>query len=173
MFDFSWAEIALVVVVALVAVGPKDLPAGLKTLAQVIKKARGMAGEFQGHMDDLLREADLGDIREQINDIRHFDLKGAVERAVDPDHSIHKTLSESPFAADSTGAAARSEPDGEVGVLDRPEIEAEAEASEDPEMLPEPCDAGLDVPAFVPPAIALAVMRPPAFVPPELLSMRS
>lgn len=165
MFNFSWSEIAMIAVVALVLIGPKDLPAGLKTVAQLIRKVRGMAGDFQGHMDELLKDADLGDIREQINEIRHFDIKGAVERAVDPDHSIAKTLNEDPFStADATttpeGVSADAVPEDATAVAATP-------------ILPVPEDADLGAPSFIPPDVVVAVLRPPAFVPPELLSIRA
>lgn len=165
MFSFSWSEIAMIAVVALVLIGPKDLPAGLKTVAQLIRKVRGMAGEFQGHMDDLLKDADLGDIREQINEIRHFDIKGAVERAVDPDHSISRTLNEDPFSTADATTAPETVSEG-----NRPEDVGTLAAAP---ILPAPEDADLGAPSFIPPDVVVAVLRPPAFVPPELLSTRA
>ena len=63
MFDFAWSEIALIGIVALVAIGPKDLPVAIKAVAEMIKKARRMAGEFQTHVDEMVREANLHDVR--------------------------------------------------------------------------------------------------------------
>lgn len=174
MFNFSWSEIALIVAVALIAIGPKDLPTALKAVAQMMKKARGMAGEFQGHMNELLREADLEDVRKQIDEIRNFDFKGTIEKAIDPDQSISKTFSEDPFATtdagtvQSAGVGGSPETAGDTAVLDRPlsETAPEPVASTDSEAAP-------SAPSFVPPAIARAVMQPPAFVPPEILSTRS
>ncbi len=176
MFNFSWSEIALIVVVALIAIGPKDLPAALKTVAQVIKKARGMAAEFQTHVNDLMREADLEDVRKHIDEIRNFDIKGTVERTLDPDQSLRKTFTEDPFAAadaasTATGysAVAEAAADGGTTVLERPEVMAEVEAARAGEEV----EALAQAPSFVPPAVAAATMRPPAFVPPELLTRRS
>jgi sec-independent protein translocase protein TatB len=185
MFNFSWSEIALIVVVALIAIGPKDLPAALKTVAAVIKKTRGMAAEFQTHVNELMREADLEDVRKHIDEIRNFDIKGTVERTLDPDQSLRKTFTDDPFkAADAAAAGAAggyvspggggaadaasdAAPDGETTVLERPEAMAE-EAPIGEEM-----EAAEQAPAFVPPAVAAATMRPPAFVPPDLLTRRS
>ncbi|MGH7102973.1 MAG: Sec-independent protein translocase protein TatB [Acetobacteraceae bacterium] len=169
MFDFSWTEIALIVVVALVAIGPKDLPVALKTVSQLIKKARGMAGEFQTHVNELMKEADLGDVRKQIDEIRHFDFKGEFERAVDPDQSIRKTFTEDPFAtADAATTSAASAPEGETAVLEDPG------RSPEPALAPaEPLTALPDAPSFVPPAVVVATLAPPSFVPPDLLSRRS
>jgi len=179
MFNFSWSEIALIAVVALIAIGPKDLPTALKTVAQVIKKTRGMAAEFQTHVNDLMREADLEDVRKHIDEIRNFDIKGTVERAIDPDQSIRKTFTEDPFAAADTSVPneaggpleAEAAPDGDLAVLERPETEDGTEMQA--ETLSAAPAAEPEAPAFVPPAVAAAVMRPPAFVPPDLLSRRS
>jgi sec-independent protein translocase protein TatB len=98
MFDFAWTEIALIAVVALIAIGPKDLPVAIKAVTEMIKKARRMAAEFQTHVDDLMREANLDEVRSQINELRNFDIKGEVERAVDPDGSLRTTLATNPLA---------------------------------------------------------------------------
>jgi sec-independent protein translocase protein TatB len=58
MFDFAWSEIAIIAAVALVVIGPKDLPVALRAVSGFVKKARRMAGEFQTHVDEMMREAD-------------------------------------------------------------------------------------------------------------------
>jgi sec-independent protein translocase protein TatB len=97
MFDFAWTEIALIGVVALVAIGPKDMPGAIKAVADLVKKARRMAGEFQTHVDEMVREANLDEVRTQISQIRNLDIKGTIERAVDGDGSIRKTFTEDPL----------------------------------------------------------------------------
>jgi sec-independent protein translocase protein TatB len=100
MFDFAWSEIAIIGVVALVLIGPKDMPVALKGVTDMIKKARRMAGEFQGHVDEMLREADLGEVRQQFNEIRSFNIKGMVERAVDADGTLRRTMTGNPLNPD-------------------------------------------------------------------------
>ena len=102
MFDFAWSEIALVGVVALIAIGPKDMPGAIKAIADLVKKARRMAGEFQGHVDEMMREADLGDVRTSLNQIRNFDIRGEIERHIDADGSISRTINEDPFKPAAT-----------------------------------------------------------------------
>src|SRR5271154_242907 len=97
MFDFAWSELALIGVVALIAIGPKDLPVAIKGVANMVKKARRMAGEFQTHVDEMVREANLDEVRSQINEIRNFDIKGEIEKAVDEDGSLKQTLSGNPL----------------------------------------------------------------------------
>ncbi len=99
MFDLAWSEIALIGVVALIAIGPKDMPVAIKTVAQMVKKARRMAAEFQTHVDEMVREANLHEVRDHINDIRSMDIKGKILGAVDSDGSIRRTINERPFNA--------------------------------------------------------------------------
>ncbi len=98
MFDLAWSEILLIGAVALIAIGPKDMPVAIRTVSAAIKKARRMASEFQSHVDEMVREADLGDVKKTISELRNFDLKGHVERAVDPDHSIRDTFASNPLS---------------------------------------------------------------------------
>jgi len=74
MFDFAWSEIALIGVVALIAIGPKDMPAAIKSVTDVIKKARRMASEFQTHVDEMVRDANLQEVRDQ-NLLNHYCLE--------------------------------------------------------------------------------------------------
>lgn len=90
MFDLAWSEIALIAVVALVVIGPKDLPDAIKGVAKGIQSLRRKVAEFQQQADELVREAKLDDVRNQIadvrntiSDIRNFDIKGQIEKAVD------------------------------------------------------------------------------------------
>src|ERR1700761_1202328 len=97
MFDFAWSEIVLIGAVALIAIGPKDMPAAIRTVSSMIKKARRMAAEFQTHVDEMVREADLGDVKKAFNDICNMDIAGAMEKNIDPARSIRSTCDENPF----------------------------------------------------------------------------
>ena len=88
MFDFAWSEIALIAVVAMIAIGPKDMPAAIRAVTGWVKKARRMAAEFQTHVDEMVREADLSEVRASINEIRNFDVRGEIEKTIDADGSI-------------------------------------------------------------------------------------
>ena len=158
MFDFAWSEIALIGIVALVAIGPKDLPVAMKAVSQALKKARRMAGEFQTHVDEMVREADLGDVRDQFNQIRRMDIKNTILKAVDDDGSIRSSLSEK--------LTDFSPPPPPVPVHDAAETDV-AERIETEACAPE----SLAAPAFIPPGFApaqeAAAPVPPAFVPPS------
>ncbi|MFG1398476.1 Sec-independent protein translocase protein TatB [Roseixanthobacter pseudopolyaromaticivorans] len=69
MFDIGWSELMLIGVVALIVIGPKELPSVLRTVGRTVTKLRRMAGEFQGQFQDALREADLSDMRSEIGNI--------------------------------------------------------------------------------------------------------
>ncbi|HEY4043237.1 MAG TPA: Sec-independent protein translocase protein TatB [Rhodopila sp.] len=179
MFDFAWSEILLIGAVALIAIGPKDMPAAIRSVSSMIKKARRMAAEFQTHVDEMVREADLGDVKKAFTDIRNLDIGGALEKHIDPDRSIRNTFAEDPFkptypTADASSAAASSA--DEVSTLE--EIApATKEAIAEPPPPPEP--AKPVVPAFIPPGLvpppapqAAAPPEAPAFIPPEVVLQR-
>jgi sec-independent protein translocase protein TatB len=153
MFDLAWSEIALIGVVALVVIGPKDLPEAIRGVAKGIQKLRRMASEFQTHADELVREAKLDEVRNQINEvksavneIRNFDLRGEIEKNVDSDGSIRKTFESDPL---------------------KPEADwTQPPVSEPPPAMMEGARAGMaeEAPAFIPPAEASRLLpaTPPA-----------
>lgn len=174
MFDFAWSEFALIAVVALIAIGPKDMPVAIRAVTSWIKKARRMAAEFQTHVDEMVREADLSEIRSSINEIRNFDIRGQIERTVDADGSIRAAFAGNPL--DSGASAAPATSVEEVAVAE-PVIEPEALRIEEPE--PVPLAASVpEAPAFVPPNFVPPAQagrgeaEPPAFIPPEIARQR-
>jgi sec-independent protein translocase protein TatB len=189
MFDFAWSEIVLIGAVALIAIGPKDMPAAIRTVSNMIKKARRMAAEFQTHVDEMVREADLGDVKKAFTDIRNLDLTSTLEKHVDPDRSIRNTFAENPFEPTYPTASPVA---GEVSTLEEvtvtappavaatpnPETPANLEAPAVPETMAEP-EAPL-APAFIPPGLVpppvpSAATQPaeaPAFIPPQAVLQR-
>ena len=184
MFNFAWSEIAVIAVVALIAIGPKDMPVAIKAVAAAIKKARRMASEFQTHVDEMVREANLEDVRDQLSAFRNLDVTTALERAVDPDGGLRSTFTDDPLR--ETGAdGTEAETVGELGVADFPRpFDADAIAPIDP----------ATAPAFIPPGAIAAhaaqagedvagtardnsagtaredIAAAPAFIPPEVAS---
>jgi sec-independent protein translocase protein TatB len=69
MFDISWGEMLLIGVVALIAIGPKELPGVLRMVGQWMAKARRMAAEFQGQFREAMREAELADLKKEFDDV--------------------------------------------------------------------------------------------------------
>ncbi len=91
MFDMSWGEVMVIGAVALIVIGPKDLPKALRTLGNMTAKVRRMAAEFQSQFNDAMREAELDEIRKQVEGVNQSvadfnpmqtvrdELKGAIE----------------------------------------------------------------------------------------------
>jgi sec-independent protein translocase protein TatB len=70
MFDIGWSEFVLIAVVALVAIGPKELPGVLRTVGQWMGKARKMAAEFQSQFQEAMREAEMADLKKSFDEVR-------------------------------------------------------------------------------------------------------
>ncbi|NIX77243.1 Sec-independent protein translocase protein TatB [Microvirga terricola] len=118
MFDMSWGEVLVIGGVALIVIGPKDLPRALRTVGQVTGKIRRMAAEFQGQFQEAMREAELDDVKQQLQGMNESvssmnkgfnpiqtirdELKSAVETPVAP---TEKPASEPVANAPAEGAA--------------------------------------------------------------------
>jgi sec-independent protein translocase protein TatB len=85
MFDIGWPELMLVMVVALVVIGPKDLPAAIRTVTTILRKMRGMAAEFQSGLDDIAREAGVDEVKRSIDDVVSYDPKAALDSIAEMD----------------------------------------------------------------------------------------
>src|SRR5437763_6758954 len=68
MFDISWGKLVIIGVVALIVIGPKELPTVLRTVGQWMSKIRRMASEFQGQFQDAMREAEMADLKKQFDE---------------------------------------------------------------------------------------------------------
>ena len=69
MFDIGWNKLVLIGVIALIVIGPKELPAALRAVGQWSAKIRRMAAEFQGQFHEAMREAELADLKKQVDEI--------------------------------------------------------------------------------------------------------
>jgi sec-independent protein translocase protein TatB len=70
MFDIGWSEIVVIAVVALIAIGPKELPGVLRMVGQWMGKARKMATEFQGQFQEAMREAEMADLKKSFDEVK-------------------------------------------------------------------------------------------------------
>jgi len=70
MFDIGWSELVLIAVVALIAIGPKELPGVLRMVGQWMGKARRMAAEFQGQFQEAMREAEMADLKKSFDEVK-------------------------------------------------------------------------------------------------------
>lgn len=101
MFDMGWQEFILIALVAVVVVGPKDLPRVIRTVGQWIRKARSLASEFQGSLEEMARESELDDVRKSIQQVSKEGLGASIEKHVDPGGDIRRSIDE---ARESSGA---------------------------------------------------------------------
>ena len=94
MFDIGWTELVIVGIVALIVIGPRELPKTLRTVGQLMTKVRRMASEFQGQFNEAIREAELDELRKEAekftnitNPLGDFDplsdVKSQIESAVE------------------------------------------------------------------------------------------
>ena len=70
MFDIGWSELVVIGVVALIAIGPKELPGVLRMVGQWMGKARKMASEFQGQFNEAMREAEMADLKKSFDEVK-------------------------------------------------------------------------------------------------------
>jgi len=98
MFDIGWQELFIVAVLALIVVGPKDLPRTLRTVTHYVRKARGMAREFQSGLDEVIRESELDDIKKDVRKTTSLDLEQEVRDTVDPSGSLTAEFDPDDFA---------------------------------------------------------------------------
>lgn len=176
MLDLAWSEIALIAVVAVIVIGPKDLPGAVRGVAEFIKKAKKQVASFQQQADELVREAKLEDVRNQIaevkgtiNEIRSFDLKGEITRHVDGDGTLNKAF-EDPFKPQPTAwtPPPTAKDSADAPAMIPPQTMAPYKPPE-----PAPVPSPVAAPSFVPPATpappaGVTQVAPEPEVPPAL-----
>ncbi|MDF1791631.1 MAG: Sec-independent protein translocase protein TatB [Thalassobaculaceae bacterium] len=88
MFDLGWQEFILVAIITVIVVGPKDLPRVVRSISQWVRKARSMAREFQNSLEEVAREAELDDVRREVQSISKEGIGKSIEKQIDPDGSM-------------------------------------------------------------------------------------
>lgn len=94
MLDIGWPELAIIALITIIVVGPKEIPRVLRTVTQIMRKVRGMASEFQSGIDELAREAELDDLKKDIEKTASRDLAGDLEQSIDPTGEVTKSIRE-------------------------------------------------------------------------------
>ncbi|RMF08055.1 MAG: twin-arginine translocase subunit TatB [Alphaproteobacteria bacterium] len=109
MFDIGWTEILIIAVVAIIVVGPKDLPRMLRTLGRYAGKMKRAASDFREQFDDALRESELKELQSTVSDIGDLNpvnqIRDSVTESLDP---LKKT------AEDIKGGIEKKEPKGDA-----------------------------------------------------------
>ena len=105
--QFGLSELLFVVIIALVVLGPKDLSLTMRKLGQFVAKGRSMANEFRAAFDDIARQAELDDLRKEIEELKR---DNAVTQAVDDLKAVEKDINESVMREEAAMAEDLSEP---------------------------------------------------------------
>jgi sec-independent protein translocase protein TatB len=98
MFDIGWSELFLIGIVALIVIGPKDLPLAMRTVARFVRKVRGLSHEFHNAMSEVMREAELDELKRKMQAAAATDLGDKVRDVVDPTGSLVGDFDPSEFA---------------------------------------------------------------------------
>jgi sec-independent protein translocase protein TatB len=145
MFDFSWSELLLIGVVALIFIGPKELPGVLRTLGQWMSKVRRMASEFQNQFHDAMREAELADLKKEVDEMAaqaavysNFDPLSDVRKEMETaKHDIESAVADKPAAEQPVAEAAAAPPTSdELPVEPAASVAAAGEAATEPSAEP-------------------------------------
>ncbi|WP_420565395.1 Sec-independent protein translocase protein TatB [Thalassobaculum sp.] len=101
MFDLGWQEFILIAIITVIVVGPKDLPRVVRSISQWVRKARSMAREFQNSLEEVAREAELEDVRREVQSISKDGIGKSLEKQFDPDGSVRSTVEEARQSANA------------------------------------------------------------------------
>ncbi|HYF86133.1 Sec-independent protein translocase protein TatB [Azospirillum sp.] len=168
MFDIAWSELMVIAVIALVVIGPKDLPKAIFTLGKWVRKARGVAREFQTHIDDMMRETELDELRKEALKTRDLNIKKMMEDTIDPKGEVGKAFDPKGFDVGLNGhAGSTPEPDLPQAPVPTQTPVPVVTDSTPPSAAPSPITTQPPQPALVPPATQ------PAAQPAEVASAQS
>jgi sec-independent protein translocase protein TatB len=123
-FDLGWSEMLVIGAVALVIIGPKELPNALRTAGYWVRKARGLSREFQGSFEQMIREAELDEVRKDLKKATEFDIESEFRKTVDPTGELAESakLPAVPDHFDETGARPVSAGEGSPVPTPPPEM---------------------------------------------------
>jgi sec-independent protein translocase protein TatB len=150
MFDIGWSEFVVIGVVALIVIGPKELPGVLRAIGHWTTKIRRMAGEFQSQFQEAMREAEMADLKKQVDGLSDA-AKGLNSLdALDLDVTKWEPKTNSTPTANSTNTepAAEATPDTAAAPPETQSVAAPVEPAA--AGVPEPSPA--QSPAAAPPA---------------------
>src|SRR5579864_2687700 len=92
LFDIGWPELLLIGMIALVVIGPKDLPRALRVAGFWVRKARTLSREFQSSIDQMIREAELDEVRQELKKASEFDIGKEIRSTVDPTGELAESI---------------------------------------------------------------------------------
>ncbi len=135
MFDIGWGKIIIIAVIALVVIGPKELPAVLRTVGQWMGKIRRMAAEFQGQFQEAMREAEMADLKKHVDAITDATRDiGAFDPLEKTRKEIEGALEDKPAAEGSAASSATPADTANAGAPDLAAAAAEPPLPIEPEL---------------------------------------
>jgi len=129
MFDIGGWELGMIALVAIVVLGPDEIPGALRTFGRIVRRVRILSNDLRAQFDDLVREAELDDLRRGVDAVRNADLGKIVEDAVDPDRDLRDAMA--PTAEPSAAEEPLSEaaPEAKAGPKARSKARPGAKAA--------------------------------------------
>ncbi|HWB48000.1 MAG TPA: Sec-independent protein translocase protein TatB [Stellaceae bacterium] len=121
-FDIGWSEFMVIGVVALIVIGPKDLPAALRVAGYWVRKARTLSREFHSSVEQMMREVELHEVQQQLKKATEFNIENEFQKIVDPvsdpaagpqQHAVPDYLDTTPAPADPVPPSAAADPAAE------------------------------------------------------------
>lgn len=135
MFDIGATEIIVIAVVAILVVGPRDLPRMLRTVGQYVGKLRSMAREFQHQFEEAARDTGLDDVKQGISSVKEFSpgnqIKEAFNSITDEVEDV-KTQVEKPAPSEPPASADTASDTSTAKKPASPEGSAAEKATEEP-----------------------------------------
>ncbi len=163
MFGIDSSELLLIAIVALVVIGPKELPGLLRTWGKWMAQMRGMASEFRGHVDEMVRQSDLDEVKKQLTASSGLDLQ-----SLDPTKEIRSHIQEGMAEGEKAIAEGKSVFDNPLAEPESaPQIAAETPPETPLETPAETAPAAPETPAVVTAEAAPVPVPVPVPVPPE------
>jgi sec-independent protein translocase protein TatB len=123
MFDIGWSELVVIGIVALIAIGPKELPGVLRSLGYWMGKVRRMAAEFQDQFRDAMREAEVADLKKQLDEMKSgaTGLASGFDNPLDlARREMEKAVGDKPVVGPEAFSIAKPEPATDEPVKDEP-----------------------------------------------------
>jgi sec-independent protein translocase protein TatB len=137
LLDFGWSELMLIGVVALIVIGPKDLPKALRVAGYWVRKARTLSREFQSSVEQMVREAELDEMRQELKKATEIDLEKEFRQTVDPTGSLAESLKppELPNFSEPAALAANTDTPGPTDATDIAATDPTAPAIAPPDLV--------------------------------------
>ncbi|MGZ8408653.1 MAG: Sec-independent protein translocase protein TatB [Hyphomicrobium sp.] len=98
MFDIGWQELILIAVVAIIVITPKDLPHAIRAVSQFARQLRGLSREFRNGVNTLVREAELDELKREVQKVEPFDHLDDLTLSNDPTRSLSEDFDPRQFA---------------------------------------------------------------------------